>query len=65
MNAIENSYEMRANLHKPSDPDAFALEIRRLHSEGLKPRDIANALRLDLAAVLTALRRSFALSKSA
>ncbi len=43
--------------HRPSDPAVIAAEIRRLHRDGLKPRDIANSLRLGLGAVLEALRQ--------
>lgn len=62
MNALKKDYESLANEHRPTDPDALAIEIHRLHRGGLKPRDIASALRLDLAAVLTALRQSFELT---
>jgi hypothetical protein len=45
------SNEERANLHRPSDPDAMAVEIRRLRGSGLAPADIAGALRINLAEV--------------
>ena len=41
--------------HRPTDPEVLATEIRRLHASGLRPRDIAQALRLDLGTVLGAL----------
>ena len=39
-------YARLANLHRPADPAAIAREVRRLHNTGLKPRDIAVALRI-------------------
>ena len=50
------AWQMLANMHRPTDPTALAGEIRRLHGTGLTPRDIAATLRLDMAAVLQALR---------
>jgi hypothetical protein len=50
------SWQLMANLHRPSDPTALSGEIRRLHQTGLTPRDISVALRLDMGAVLQALR---------
>jgi hypothetical protein len=45
-----------AELHKPTNPAAIAIEIRRLHSDNcLTARDISNTLRLDLGIVLAAL----------
>jgi hypothetical protein len=49
-------YAKLAELHRPADQQAIANEVRRLHSEGLKPRDIASALHLGLNAVLALLR---------
>jgi hypothetical protein len=46
----------RADLHRPTDPGALAREIRRQVDSGLKPRDVATALRIDLAVVLGAIR---------
>ncbi len=43
------------DLHRPTDPSALAAEVRRLHGTGLKPADIAAALRLALPAVQTML----------
>jgi hypothetical protein len=48
-------YDHRAMFHRPTDTDALAAEIRRLHSTGLTRRDIASALRIDLTTVLHAL----------
>lgn len=45
------NYEMLARMNRPSDPTAIASEVRRLRRSGLQPRDIASALRLDLASV--------------
>lgn len=50
-----HEYQLCAQQHRPQDQAAMAAEIRRLSAEGLKPRDIAAALRLDLAAVLVML----------
>jgi hypothetical protein len=44
-------YETRADRYRPSDPGALAREIRRLHREGLRVRDIAEALRMNDAEV--------------
>jgi hypothetical protein len=49
------TYIIRAQLHRPSDPEALATEIRRLHSTGLTRRDIASALRLQTDQVVNAL----------
>jgi hypothetical protein len=49
------AYDFR-DLHRPTEPAAIAAAIRRLQQQGLKPRDIADSLRLDLSAVLEALR---------
>ena len=49
------TYDALAGLHRPADPAALRAECRRLHSTGLKPRDIACALRLALGQVLEAL----------
>jgi hypothetical protein len=50
-------YRQLAQLHKPADPSA---EIRRLHGEGLKPRDIASHLGLHIDIVLRAIRQGAA-----
>ncbi len=44
-----------AQMHRPTDPAVIAAEIRRMYREGLKPRDIAVALRLGVSAVLQVL----------
>jgi len=49
-------WQMLANMHRPTDPEAIAAEIRRLRKTGLTARDISNTLRLDLGVVLAALR---------
>ena len=49
------AYAALAALNRPSAPDAIHAEVRRLHSTGLKPRDVAAALQLPLPEVLTAL----------
>jgi hypothetical protein len=53
MNDSAAEYETRANRHKPTDA-VLATEIRRLVATGLKPRDVAYTLRLNLNAVLQA-----------
>jgi hypothetical protein len=40
--------------HRPTDPQLIAKECRRLAATGLRPRDIAAALRLDLTFVISA-----------
>jgi hypothetical protein len=47
-------YARLAELHKPTDPSA---QIRRMHNEGLKPRDIASVLAIHIDVVLRALRQ--------
>ena len=49
-------YDRRARMHAPTDSTVLTAEIRRLRQTGLTARDIANTLRLDMGAVLTALR---------
>jgi hypothetical protein len=44
-----------ADLHRPTDRDQLAAEIRRLRASGLMPRDISTALRIALPVVLEAL----------
>lgn len=52
-------YDQAAALHRPTDPVALASEIRRLARENhLTARDIAVALRLDIAFVLESLNQS-------
>jgi len=46
-----------ATLHRPRDPAGRAPAVRELHQLGLKPRDIAQAIRAPLPEVLEALRR--------
>jgi hypothetical protein len=41
-----------AERYRPTDVDALAAEIRRLHASGLKARDLSTALRLPLNEVL-------------
>lgn len=49
-------YALLAQKHRPTDQTALRAEVCRLATTGLKPIDIATALRLDLAAVLEMLR---------
>ena len=48
-------WRLLADKHRPTDPAIMAAEIRHLRKTGLKPRDIATALRVDLGVVLSAL----------
>jgi hypothetical protein len=48
-------YVRRAQAHRPTDPEAIAAEVRRLAASGLRPADVATALRMNPAAVLEAL----------
>jgi hypothetical protein len=52
---MSTDYATRATLHRPTDPSVLGAEIRRMHAIGLKARDIAEALHLNLAAVIEAL----------
>jgi hypothetical protein len=52
---VSTDYATRATLHQPTDPSVMGAEIHRLHGTGLKARDIAEALHLNLAAVIEAL----------
>ena len=49
------AYAALAAANRPTDPALLAAEIRRLAASGLKPRDIASALRLPLDTVVNAL----------
>jgi hypothetical protein len=51
-------YELLTQRHRPLDHDALARECVRLAGMGLRARDIASALRVDLADVLEWLRLS-------
>lgn len=44
-------YDQLAALHKPTDAQALAREIKRLRGTGLTPIDISVALRIDQAQV--------------
>jgi len=56
---VAAGYAAAADRHRPTDHASLVAEIRRLGSDsGLKARDIAAALRLDLAYVLHALQGS-------
>jgi len=49
------SVDALRQLHRPADPVLLGAEARRLAATGLKPRDIAGALRWALPEVLEAL----------
>jgi hypothetical protein len=48
-------YDIRADRHRPTDPAVLSREIRRLAAEGLRVRDIAQALRMNDAEVVNLL----------
>jgi hypothetical protein len=48
-------YRRLAELHRPTDEQAIACEIRRLHQQGLTERDIGAALQVNPEAVRKAL----------
>ena len=50
-------YARLAELNRPANKADLAREVTRLVETGLKPRDVAQALRIDLAEVLTLLAR--------
>jgi hypothetical protein len=49
-----------AQLHRPTDPQLIATEVRSLYRQGLKPRDIAVALKIGVPAVLQVLEGELA-----
>jgi hypothetical protein len=51
-------YARLALLNRPTDRQALAREVTRLVGTGLTPRDVAQALRIDLADVMTMLGES-------
>ena len=53
---VASTYEARAQAHRPGSL-AIAAEVRRLAASGLKARDIAQALRLDIAQVINLARQ--------
>jgi hypothetical protein len=50
-----DAYEQRAQFHRPTDVEQIRAEVRRLIGDGLRVRDIADALRLNDADVLNLL----------
>jgi hypothetical protein len=48
------------DLYRPTNPDDLAAAIRRMAKQGLKPRDVASMMRLNIAVVLQALRQGAA-----
>lgn len=52
-----SDYHHRATRHRPGNPADLRAEVRRLACSGLKPRDIAGALRMSVPEVLGMLRR--------
>ena len=50
------TYEARRNVNRPTCPRCLERAARQLQAQGLKPRDIAQALGINLAAVLQLLR---------
>ncbi len=45
-------YRLLAQQHRPTDQAALAAEVRRMASQGLRPRDIAAALGMNVVLVL-------------
>ena len=45
--ADHNDFELRRLRHKPTDPEAIAREIVRLHANGMSTESIARALEAD------------------
>jgi hypothetical protein len=56
---ISRPYDWRAlaDLHRPKEAADMTAAITELHSQGLKPWDIADALRVDLPTVTLTLAR--------
>lgn len=54
--SMASDYRLRAATHRPTDPVALQREVRRLRAAGLKPRDIAQALRLGIGQVLAMIK---------
>lgn len=50
-------YHHRATRHRPANPADLGAEVRRLAASGLKPRDIASALRVSVPEVVVMLWR--------
>lgn len=48
-------YATRANRHRPTEPALLAVEVRRMHADGLTARDISTALHLALDSVIVIL----------
>jgi hypothetical protein len=54
----ELDWRRLAEAHRPTEPSALAVEVRRLHGTGWSARDIASALRLDIVFVLELIQRA-------
>ena len=52
---FSNTYTARAEHHRPTDLAELNREVKRLSADGLRPRDIAQALRMNDADVLAIL----------
>jgi hypothetical protein len=52
---VADDWMRRAQQHRPTDPSLLRKAILELHAQKLKPRDIAQHLRLALPVVLEAL----------
>lgn len=52
MTDAAEDYAARAEANRPTDPAEIRREVMRLRREGLKPRDIAEALKLSVPEVL-------------
>jgi hypothetical protein len=47
MSTSDDDYQQRAQQHRPADTYAMAAAVKQLQAQGLKPRDIGQALDLD------------------
>jgi len=54
---VVTDYAKRAEQHRPTDVDTLHREVRRLNAQGLKARDIADSLRMNVADVIAILVR--------
>jgi hypothetical protein len=56
LTGAHGTWQMLANMYRPTDGEALQAECRRLRDSGLTAHDIASVMRLGLGAVLQALR---------
>jgi hypothetical protein len=46
-------HDARANQHRPTDRELLRREVMRLHTQGLRPRDIAESFGMNPSDVIT------------